>query len=293
MSSKSRDRSSRDSDSSTCESILRNLQQAKDSDPVLFKIVQQQKWRKLLQILKRRKGRELCKERDETGLNLIGISLGFHAPPDVIRTILTIDPSQALATDNFGANCLHMACLNGSSIESVTLLIELFGSKLVTESFDNDDRTPLHHAVECICRDEVDMREGLSIVATLCTVKGGCKMIHHQDIHCDTPIDIVQLKMNDLSETDAHYHRLVMLTQILRKISFEIHKSQKFFWENNGYCKNSHHPLISSKPNGTTNSTGTRTTKGTESLSSTTNASTTTSQGQSIDVEKHVFSSFR
>ena len=73
-----------------------------ESQPALFRLVEAQKWNKLRKVINR-KGKDASKERDGSGLSLLGMALGFNAPIDIIKLILDMDRSQASATDLFGA----------------------------------------------------------------------------------------------------------------------------------------------------------------------------------------------
>lgn len=182
---------------------------------------------KLRRILKSKRGFDRCQERDETGLTLLGAALGYHAPLDIIELIITVDPNQLTAVDAFGANALHLACLNGAPSASVACILKKCDE--LASSRDKDDRVPLHHATECICRDEIEFVEGLKVIEVLC--RHDPAMIHAQDRSDNSPLDIVHIVRNkdDLSELESK--RLVKLSWFLRKISFRVHKNQKKKWE--------------------------------------------------------------
>ena len=95
-----------------------------ENQPLMFRYIENQKWKKLRRMLKRSNGKDLCRERDDSGLTLLGMALGFEAPLDIIQSILAMDPSQITATDFFGASPLHVACLNAASPEAVKYLVQ-------------------------------------------------------------------------------------------------------------------------------------------------------------------------
>eukprot|EP01083_Nonionella_stella_P088797 247712_1 len=207
--------------------------------PATFRIVQKRQWRKLRRLLSKRNKQEICSDVDSSGLSLLGIAIGYQAPPEIIELIVAIKPSLVFQVDNFNANCLHLACLNGISIDSIKFLLTNGGSDLINQSFDSDNRTPLHHSVECICRGEIAYREGLQIIMEICNVKEGCLMIHHEDRNGDTPIDIVILKISESSIYEQS-QRFEHLLRFLRKISIGVYKSLKAAWEISGYCTTEH-----------------------------------------------------
>jgi len=203
-----------------------------------FRICKKRQWRKLRRLLSKRNKQEICSEVDSSGLTLLGIAIGYQAPPEIIELIVTIKPSLVFQVDNFNANCLHLACLNGISIDSIKFLLLNGGSDLINQSFDSDNRTPLHHSVECICRGEIAYKEGLQIIVEICN-KEGCLMIHHEDRNGDTPIDMVILKINESSRYEQS-QRFEHLLKYLRNISIGVYKSLKAAWEISGYCTTGH-----------------------------------------------------
>lgn len=197
-----------------------------EGKPLLFRLVEVQKWGKLLSLLNRRKGKKLCTERDSSGLTLVGICLVFRANIEIIQRIITIDPSQCTAKDTFGANPLHIACLNGCCPKSVRYLLDECNDLISDTDFDS--RLPLHHIVECLCRDEIDFKEGTDIINMLCDEN--IYLIHASDKHNDTPLDIVhiaRIRNNGPAETD----RLLKIYKFLSKLSVRAYISKKMWWE--------------------------------------------------------------
>lgn len=204
--------------------------------PVLFEFVQNHKWRKLKRALRKKKGARLCSERDSSGLYLLGIALGYGAPLDIIRLIVSVDPAQLNAVDNFGANALHIGCLNGAPFDIIKYVLRNGTGNLISDP-DSDNRVPLHHAVECLCRNEIDFSEGVKVIVSLCEVSP--TLIHHQDQRGDTPIDLVQIASQTIpSEGDTSYgQRLRWLYGFLREISIQVYKRRKSAWEEAGHEK--------------------------------------------------------
>ncbi len=198
--------------------------------PPLFKLVKRLKWPKLTELLKVKKNHASCKERDETGLTLLGISLGYHAPLDIIKLIHSIDPSQLTALDMFGANALHIGCLNGNHPNVIAFLLQQ--NSALASSRDKDHRTPLHQITECICRDEIHLKEGLKVIDIIC--RYDCTMIHASDLNGNAPVDVVHIATiaGQRTMNESEIKRLKMTCRFLRKISFKVYKLQKEAWEN-------------------------------------------------------------
>mmetsp|Transcript_26982 Transcript_26982/g.39947 ORF Transcript_26982/g.39947 Transcript_26982/m.39947 type:complete len:331 (+) Transcript_26982:99-1091(+) len=202
-----------------------------ENQSAMFKYIEGQKWVKLRKILARNAGKEQRTERDESGLSLLGMALGFEAPLDVIKAILEMDPAQAGSRDFYGATPLHVACLNGASLEAVLYLLGT--KKELASTPDKDRRIPLHHAVECLCRNEIDFDQGLEIVNAL--INAHSQSIHHSDKHRDSPIDLVQLARIDTEPDSTDAKRLEKLYSVLRDMSVKVYKTKKLRWEAVGY----------------------------------------------------------
>jgi len=212
-------------------------------EPQLFELVKQSRWKQLRRNLKGRKGIDRCRQRDDTGLTLLGIALGYHAPLDIIELIITIDPDQLIAVDIYGSNALHIACLNGAPFTSITYVLKK--CSVLASSRDKDDRVPLHHVTECICRNEIEFVEGLKVINALCDCDP--TMIHAQDRKDKCPLDIVHgMRMNndndlsglelELEHRESRRKRLVKLCWFLRRISFQVYRQKKEKWEQNQAC---------------------------------------------------------
>lgn len=200
-----------------------------ESQPALFRLVEAQKWNKLRKVL--RKNEKNLTERDGSGLSLLGMALGFDAPMDIIKLILDMDRSQASATDLFGATPLHIACLNGASHETISYLLQ--SRQGLTQLHDRDRRIPLHHMVECLCRDEIDFTEGLHILKLL--TSSYPDGINNTDRCDDTPIDLVQVARMEEDPSSEEYERLTRIYRVLRSIGILVYRQQKMKWEADGF----------------------------------------------------------
>lgn len=201
-----------------------------ESQPALFRLVEAQKWNRLRKVLNR-KGKDSFKERDGSGLSLLGMALGFDAPMDIIKLILDMDRSQASATDLFGATPLHIACLNGASHETIRYLLQ--SRQGLAQLHDRDRRIPLHHMVECLCRDEIDFTEGLHILKLL--TSSYPDGINNTDRCDDTPIDLVQVARMEEDPSSEEYERLTRIYRVLRSIGILVYRQQKMKWEADGF----------------------------------------------------------
>jgi len=202
-----------------------------ESQPLMFHYIEGQKWSKLRKMLNRKTSKEMCSERDDSGLSLLAMALGFEAPLDIIKSILETDPSQADIIDCFGATPLHVACLNGASPEAIRYLLDRHN--YLAKARDRDNRVPLHHAVECLCRDETEFNEGAQVINYLIEVYPDA--IHASDKHHDSPIDLVQLARMKSTIDSKEFKRLSNLYVLLRGISIRVYKNSKVNWENAGH----------------------------------------------------------
>lgn len=214
--------------------------------PHLFEFVAQKKWKKLRKLLKKKKGdcSAMCKTRDSTGLSLFGFAILSGAPKDLLDTILAVDSTQSQSPDSYGATPLHIACLNGSSPQSVKYLIDISGGELV-RARDVDERVPLHHAVECLARNEISFNDAKECIQRL--LKVDSSLIHCNDKNSDTPIDIVQIaRMNDHGKPSKN-DPLQKLYKLLTDFSIMEYKRNKERWESQGFDKRKHYELCCGK----------------------------------------------
>ena len=200
--------------------------------PHLFQYVVRMKWKKLCRLLKRKKGDyiEMCKARDSTGLSLFGFAIASGAPNDVLDTILKVDPTQSYSADCFGATPLHIACLNGAPPRAIKYLIKIRGG--LVKAKDIDSRVPLHHAVECLARDEISFHDAIDCIQRL--FDADSTLIHATDKFSDSPIDLVQIALMNIRK-DTRYDALYKLYNFLTELSIKEHKRKKLLWESQGY----------------------------------------------------------
>lgn len=187
-------------------------------------------WNKLRRVLSSSKGLKLLEEKDDSNLNCLAMAVGFNAPVDIVETMLDMNPELAMESDIFGANAMHVACLNGSSC----VLIETLLSRCpdLTDTIDNDRRGPLHHAVEYACQYGTTERSYHDVMEAL--VKVSPRIIYFKDRSGSTPIDLIQyVKSITHPSTDKH-RRLHDLYCVLRDVSISLYKKDKRNWEEEG-----------------------------------------------------------
>lgn len=203
------------------------------SSPKLFDMIERRKWRKLRRVLKSKKGPELCRETDLTGLSCLGVALGFQAPIKIIQLMISTSPRLIDYRDSFGAGCLHIACLNGSSLESIDYLLENYTYLKIT--VDKDNRAPLHHSVEfaCQCQDGEDEEYYLELIGTI--YKAEPRMIHSSDNSGDSPLDLVHMFMTSCDAKNLQ--RLEKIYQLVHGLSVKHFMDKKLRWEEEGYDK--------------------------------------------------------
>lgn len=200
-------------------------------EPKLFNLLEKRRWRKVRRALKSSHGLQHSRETDSTGLSCLGIALGFQAPVDIIKLLLSVNPELSKGTDSYGATCLHIACLNGSSLDSIDFLLENY-PELVTIA-DNDQRIPLHHAVEfaCQCNDSEDEGFYLELIQTVFQAKP--ESIFYTDKDDDSPLDLLQMFKITCDSSD--HERLDEIYQVLRRYSVSEYLKKKMKWEEEGY----------------------------------------------------------
>ncbi len=144
--------------------------------PALFPLFRNADWKKLRSKLKDSEHcYSICQDTDDTKLSCLTLALVTPAPMDIMQRMLEIDPELPYNQDVYGATPLHLACLNGSSIEKIKAILAhkdqstyfLPGSSSSSTNtssisrenlasiVDKDRRSALHHAVEFTCNQSL------------------------------------------------------------------------------------------------------------------------------------------
>ena len=170
---------------------------------------------------------------DPTKMSVLGMVLGCKAPYHIVKRVIDIHPNLLIQPDKLSALPIHIACLNGSSVEIIQLLVERGGIATIYYT-DYDGRIPLHHAVEFAvmkrlpkAKPVVDEEEALVIVQYLYSI--AADTVHHNDYKLKTPISIAHIfadkayKLADLN----WMQRIDRVISGLRHTSIQLYKSQQ------------------------------------------------------------------
>jgi hypothetical protein len=197
-----------------------------DQRPILFQYAEKEKWRKVRRALFRPRAPIFVKERDSTDLTFLGLCVGLDAPIDILVRILSLHPQQAFEVDLFGASALHIACLNGASVQAVQLLTD--ACKGLVSTVDADDRLPIHHTADCLSRDEMDVNRCVDVMRLMLNIEP--EIINARDKNGDTPVDLIQrARCEDNNETlDYNLKRVYCF---LRDAYVQLWRIKKLHWE--------------------------------------------------------------
>ena len=212
-------------------------------------------WNHIRTILKTPCQREtLCQYKDEYNTPSLALAMGFLPPLDIIQLIYQINPVSMFETDDYGANALQIACLNGASFECIDYILSR-----ETESNQREDRSQLatklnhvgecalHHAVEfaCLGREETlysrahfnTSHEGkqsyLNVIYRV--IWAAPEMMNARDKESNTPIDLVQFMKSNTTPAWKEYERLDEIYQLLLTSSIVYYRRRKVQWEEEGY----------------------------------------------------------
>jgi len=198
--------------------------------PPLFKLLKKSRWRRLkfaIKYLNIPGGKYDIQEQDSSGLTLLGCAFGCQAPLRIIKLIDTADPWQIEVLDKFGATALHLACLNGAPSESIRYLLER--KETLATVKDNSKRVPLHHAVECLCRNDVEFSSGMMTIQLLC--QNYPNMIHEANINLNSPIELLHCAIDAKNLKQSDHARIHKIFFFLRKVSIDVYKMKRTLWE--------------------------------------------------------------
>mmetsp|Transcript_20699 Transcript_20699/g.23998 ORF Transcript_20699/g.23998 Transcript_20699/m.23998 type:complete len:273 (+) Transcript_20699:100-918(+) len=220
------------------------------------------KWNALIKVIRSTPRAVLQELTFSSGLNLFAIAVSANAPEEVVRELLTLCPESTVEVDQYGATPLHLACLNGTTPEVVSMICQHDNGQSA-RILDKDDSTPLHNAVEYGCmvikkrhgkKTFADVesksktssmpstsensilsehREYLTIIKILCDVHPGQVHVATKNAQ-DTPLDIphVVLLCNDVSR-EGH-ERICEIYSVLRETSIKIWREKKRHCETAG-----------------------------------------------------------
>jgi len=194
----------------------------------IFKMIEEEQWVEVRKILKSSRGGKICMKTDTSGLSVLGLALGFHAPLDIVARILILNPKSSMERDMFDAVPLHVACLNGVSFNVVKHLMN-HDDNIATILGDNDNRLPLHHAVEYAigAKDDEDNEDvDLEVIQLLCSVAP--KTVRMSDINGESPIDLVQMvKAEAVNEDNPNYKRAHKVYHVMKEANIRLYRLEK------------------------------------------------------------------
>jgi ankyrin repeat protein len=198
-----------------------------DQRPILFQYAEKEKWRKVRRSLFRPRAPIFVKERDSTGLTFLGLCVGLDAPLDILVRILSLHPQQAFEVDLFGASALHLACLNGASVQVVQLLTD--ACKGLVSTVDADDRLPIHHTADCLSRYEMDVNLCVDVMRLMLNIEP--EIINARDKNGDTPVDLIQRARCEENISEALDYNLKRVYCFLRDTYVQLWRIKKVQWE--------------------------------------------------------------
>jgi hypothetical protein len=147
---------------------------------------------------------------------------------DLKRTVGFLDP--------FGSNILHLACYNGASAEAIDYIFKCFEPSQNVDlliAVDKEGRTPFQLSAECICRDKIDLEEGMAVIQKLYDVYPNA--IHVMDQSDQTVLDSVHSSLRHIHTQSMEYKRLLELYTFLRSLCRNAYTDKKTNWESEGY----------------------------------------------------------
>lgn len=198
-----------------------------DQRPILFQYAEKEKWRKIRRALFRPRAAVFVQERDSTGLTFLGLCVGLDAPIDILVRILAIHPEQAFEVDLFGASALHIACLNGATVQAVQLLTDV--CKGLVSTVDADDRLPIHHTADCLSRDEMDVNRCVDVMRLMLNIEP--EIINARDKNGDTPVDLIQRARCEETNSEEIDYNLKRVYCFLRDTYVQLWRIKKLHWE--------------------------------------------------------------
>jgi len=200
----------------------------KTKESHIFQMIEKEQWSEVWKIIKTSRGKKICMRTDTSGLSVLGLALGFHAPLDIIAELLKINPNSSTERDMFDAVPLHLACLNGVSSNIVKYLMN-HDNNIATLIRDNDKRLPLHHAVEYAVevKDTKDVEDvDLEVIKLLCSMTPAA--VRMSDIHGDSPIDLAQMvKVQAVDVENPIYRRADKVYQVLKEANIRLYRLEK------------------------------------------------------------------
>jgi len=195
--------------------------------PDLYEYAEKKKWHKVKALLKLPMAKDETTFADTSGLTFLGLCVAFSAPEEVLRQVLDMHPQHVFAQDIYGATALHIACLNGASLQTVLVLIN--ECKDLVKVPDIDGRLPIHHCVECICRDEISLDASINVMRANIDVDPDILTV--EDNNGFTVVDLIQDARCIETNTTSENQRLKAVYRFLKTATIQNWKMKKQMWE--------------------------------------------------------------
>jgi hypothetical protein len=195
--------------------------------PDLYEYAEKKKWHKVKALLKLPMAKDETTFADTSGLTFLGLCVAFSAPEEVLRQVLDMHPQHVFAQDIYGATALHIACLNGASLQTVFVLIN--ECKDLVKVPDIDGRLPIHHCVECICRDEISLDASINVMRANIDVDPDILTV--EDNNGCTVVDLIQDARCIETNTTSENQRLKAVYRFLKTSTIQNWKMKKQMWE--------------------------------------------------------------
>jgi hypothetical protein len=200
----------------------------------LYTYVEKKQWHKVKPLLQSPNAVEESGITDSTGLTFLGLCAAFSAPQDILRRVMEMHPQHVYSRDIYGATVLHIACLNGACLETVSFLINT--CKDLVKIQDIDGRLPIHHAVECVCRDKISVETCTDVMKA--NIEVDPEILSIEDKNDCTVIDLIQEARCIENLTTSEEMRLKMVYTFLKKSNIQYWKTKKEMWERERLEKN-------------------------------------------------------
>jgi len=203
-------------------------------DSLLFTLIKDKNWDEALihiqSFIKENKNniQKILKERHEANLNSFELAVCLKAPQELLEEMIQIDKSLPTSHDPFGLTALHIGCLNGATLNAVKLILQ--DHPHLASQLDDDNKSPLHHAVEHACTSASgDGDFYIDVLQALCLAAPD--MVHIRDKSGVTPIDFVQDCKAEADVDSILFQKLDIVYKVLSVTSIYLYRTNKQRWE--------------------------------------------------------------
>mmetsp|Transcript_2291 Transcript_2291/g.3508 ORF Transcript_2291/g.3508 Transcript_2291/m.3508 type:complete len:391 (-) Transcript_2291:125-1297(-) len=122
----------------------------------LIRLIVALKWKEVKHILKRKmKTVHEQMHQLQNDVSILCIACSHNAPADILKDLITLDPSSAFVADDHGMLPLHIACLVGAPSESIEVLLDVNKGASAVGCVDGFRRTPLHYSAQFIIEPDI------------------------------------------------------------------------------------------------------------------------------------------